>query len=63
MAATPASGAGPWTWKNLTIQGGPRLGFVTGMGEDASGELYLLTRDQLGATGTTGRVLEIVPGG
>jgi len=63
MAATPVAGTGGWTWRKLTIQGGPRLGFVAGMGEDAAGELYLLTREQLGATGTTGRVLEIVPGG
>jgi glucose/arabinose dehydrogenase len=62
LAATPSDGAGPWLWAKLSITGDPRLGFVAGVGEDAAGELYVLTRDQLGATGDTGQVLEIVPG-
>jgi glucose/arabinose dehydrogenase len=63
LAATPRAGSGAWPWRKLTVQGDPPLGFVTGLGQDASGELYLLTRDQLGATGDTGQVLEVVPGG
>jgi glucose/arabinose dehydrogenase len=63
LAATPSDGAGTWPWAKLSITGDPRLGFVAGFGEDAAGELYVLTRDQLGATGDTGQVLEIVPGG
>ncbi len=62
LAATPAAGTGTWPWKQLSISGNPALEFVAGIGQDAAGELYLLTRDQLGATGGTGRVLEIVPG-
>lgn len=63
LAATPSSGSGTWPWARLSVTGNPALGFVAGVGEDAAGELYVLTRDQLGATGDTGRVLEIVPGG
>ena len=63
LAATPVAGTGAWTWKQLTVQGDPPLGFVAGLGQDAAGELYLLTRDQLGATDNSGQVLEIVPGG
>jgi glucose/arabinose dehydrogenase len=61
LAAEPATGSGPWTWAKLSIQGDPVLGFVDGIGQDAAGELYLVTRDQLGPTGQTGQVLEIVP--
>jgi glucose/arabinose dehydrogenase len=63
LAATPSGGAGPWPDAKLSVTGDPQLGFVAGFGEDAAGELYVLTRDQLGATGDTGQVLEIVPGG
>ena len=37
--------------------------FVTGMGEDAVGELYVLTRTRLGPVGTSGEVLKLVPPG
>ena len=63
LAATPAGSSTTWTWAKLSIQGDPVLGFVDGIGQDATGELYLLTRDELGPTGQTGQVLEIVPGG
>jgi glucose/arabinose dehydrogenase len=63
LAATPQSGSGTWAWQKLSIQGDPPLSFVAGLGQGGDGELYLLTRDQLGATGATGHVLEIVPGG
>jgi glucose/arabinose dehydrogenase len=64
LAATPRpTGAGPWEWRRLTVEGGPLGRFVTGMGEDADGELYLLTRTTLGPTGQTGEVLRLVPAG
>jgi glucose/arabinose dehydrogenase len=62
LAAQPA-GSGTWPWNPLSVQGDPRLGFVDGIGQDAAGELYLLTRDQLGPTGQTGELLEIMPPG
>jgi glucose/arabinose dehydrogenase len=64
LVATPLdSGAGPWEWRPLTVEGGPLGRFVTGMGEDAGGELYVLTRTTLGPTGQTGEVLRLVPPG
>ncbi len=63
LAAVPGSSSSTWTWSKLSIQGDPILGFVAGLGRDGSGELYLLTRDQLGPTGQTGQIVEIVPAG
>lgn len=37
--------------------------FVLGFGEDADGELYVLTTDRTGPTGTTGKVFKLVPTG
>jgi hypothetical protein len=34
---------------------------VLGFGEDAAGELYVLTRDPYGPTGRTGRVFQLIP--
>ena len=61
LAAIPQAGSTQWTWAKLSIQNDPVLGFVAGLGQDASGELYLLTRDQLGPTGDSGQILEVVP--
>ncbi len=60
LVALPQAGSGPWTWRRLTIKNDPPLGFIAGLGQDASGEIYVLTRDQLGASGDTGEVLELV---
>jgi hypothetical protein len=62
--ADPADAVGaPWRWNRLEVAGQPILDvFVSGMGEDAAGELYVLTRSVLGPSGTSGRVLRIVPG-
>jgi glucose/arabinose dehydrogenase len=59
-----ASGAGTdWTMEELAVDGraGGRLGeFVLSFGEDAAGELYLLTNEEPGPTGTTGKVYRII---
>jgi hypothetical protein len=34
--------------------------FVTGMGEGADGELYVLTRTEFGPVGETGEVLKLI---
>jgi hypothetical protein len=34
--------------------------YITGMGEDKDGELYILTKTPLGPTGDTGEVSRIV---
>ncbi|HEX5579757.1 MAG TPA: PQQ-dependent sugar dehydrogenase [Candidatus Limnocylindria bacterium] len=61
MAAVPAAGDAPWAWQELMLGAGVRPNFITGLGEDAAGELYLMVREELGPEGTTGRVLRIVP--
>jgi glucose/arabinose dehydrogenase len=64
LVADPVDAVGaPWSWNRLAVAGQPILDqFVSGMGEDGSGELYALTRTLLGPSGTSGRVLRIVPG-
>jgi glucose/arabinose dehydrogenase len=64
LVADPVADLGvPWAWDRLAVDGKPLLAeFVSGMGEGNDGELYVLTRSQLGPAGATGRVLRIVPG-
>ena len=52
--------AGSWTWRQLTIDE-PRNLFVTGIGEDATGELYVMTRGLTGPFGLSGAVYRIAP--
>ena len=54
--------AGPWTWSRLAVATDDldHL-FVTGMGEDAAGELYLMARSSFGPLGRTGHVFRIAP--
>jgi glucose/arabinose dehydrogenase len=61
LAAIPDETA-PWDWRRLVIADDALdHRFVTGMGEDAAGELYVLGRRVSGPTGRTGFVLRIVP--
>jgi len=62
LVAMPGPSDSVWPWQRLTIAGDP-LGhsFMTGMGEDAAGELYVMSRRQFGPIGETGRVDRIVP--
>jgi len=58
--------SGQWTLENLGVgddaEGG--LGaFLLGFGQDLDGEVYVLTSQVVGPTGTTGRVWKIVPAG
>ena len=62
FAAKPRK-AGLWKLQQLQVAGRPerRLGhFVIGFGQDLAGEMYVLTSDQAGPTGTTGRVYRLV---
>jgi glucose/arabinose dehydrogenase len=61
MAAEPAASGQPWPWRELELGDGQRPNFITGIGEDGSGELYVMVREELGPEGTTGRVLRLVP--
>jgi len=47
-----------WPWERLEVQGGiPH--HLLGIGQEANGELYALTSDALGPTGTSGKVFRI----
>jgi glucose/arabinose dehydrogenase len=61
LMAEPMAGDGEqWPWRRLVLRNGPLDRFVTGMGEDASGELYVLTRTEFGPVGETGEVLKLI---
>ncbi|MEX2547577.1 MAG: glucose dehydrogenase, partial [Chloroflexota bacterium] len=59
LMATPAGDGELWDVQQLM----GLESYVLGFGEDANGELYVLTTDNTGPTGTTGQVLRIVPTG
>jgi hypothetical protein len=61
LSAQP--GEQSWTMRELVLGDGPAPQFITGIGEDAAGELYVMVREQLGPEGTTGRVLRLVAPG
>ncbi len=62
FAAKPRK-AGLWKLQQLQVTGSPerRLGhFVLGFGQDLAGEMYVLTSDSPGPSGTSGRVYRLV---
>ena len=60
FVANPA-GPGLWPFEELEVGGNDDLGaFLKGFGQDLEGEVYLTVSDNLGPTGTTGRVLKLV---
>jgi glucose/arabinose dehydrogenase len=63
LVATPAADTStPWPWRRLSVADDAlNHFFVTGMGEDAAGELYVMARHQFGPIGQTGFVFRIVP--
>lgn len=61
LVADPQA-SGVWPWRRVTLDDGRIQAFITGMGEEATGELVIMVRDTLGPTaGGTGRVLRLVP--
>lgn len=63
LVATPQA-AGLWPLQPLRIAGSPdgRLHhFIKGFGQGDDGEIYVLATDALGPTGSTGKVLKLVP--
>jgi glucose/arabinose dehydrogenase len=55
------TGAGAWGWERLSVEGNELDGrFVTGMGEGADRELYVMARRSFGPINRTGRVYRIV---
>jgi glucose/arabinose dehydrogenase len=67
LFASKPSRSGLWRIQELQIPKNPggRLGhFVLGFGQDLSGEVYVLTTDMLGPSGSTGKVFKLTrPGG
>ena len=62
LVADPQPPGIAWTWERLTIGGGLNQ-FVTGLGEDSFGELYVMTRRDTGPFGQSGVVYRIAPAG
>jgi glucose/arabinose dehydrogenase len=64
LAAQPQpAGTQTWPWRPLSLQDGRVTSFITGIGQEADGELDVLVRDVLGPVGGTGRILRLVPPG
>jgi glucose/arabinose dehydrogenase len=67
LVATPAETEGElWPWEQITIanrEDGQVGEFVLSFGQDADGELYVLTTETPGPTGDTGKVYRLVPAG
>ncbi len=63
VGTPPVSGQGPWPMAELRIanRANGRLGeFLLSFGQDEQGELYALTSQQQGPTGSTGKVYRII---
>ncbi|MFO7265921.1 MAG: PQQ-dependent sugar dehydrogenase [Limnochordales bacterium] len=56
-AERPAEPGAMWPWQIVM----ELEEFILGLGEDADGELYVLTTEQTGPVGNTGKVYKIVP--
>ena len=63
-ASPPQDGKGPWKLERLNakIDGTTKFtGYITGFGEDADGEIYVLVNGRNSVTGKTGKVYKLVP--
>jgi glucose/arabinose dehydrogenase len=61
IADPSAAPDGPWPWRRAVVAYDPLEHlFVTGMGEDSAGELYVMARRSFGPIGQTGFVFRIV---
>jgi hypothetical protein len=60
VAYPPILGSGHWKLRELQVNS--EIGQLLGIGQDADGELYLLSKSPgLGASGNSGVVYKIVP--
>jgi hypothetical protein len=62
LVAEPGPGE-TWPRRPLVIAGEGLDEYVTGIGEDADGELYVMVRSQQAPADSAGRVLKLVPPG
>lgn len=64
VASRPADGKGPWTKAPLDLEshpGGLLPGYIVSFGENAEGELYVMTTENNELRGRTGRLFKLVP--
>jgi len=64
FVATPPASAGEkkWTLAPLELVSPQKIGaFIVAFGQDAEGEIYVLTNGRNGLTGATGKVYKLVP--
>ncbi len=64
LFAAEESAEGAWSMREVGVRDRPDLRFgrfILGFGQDAAGELYLLSSANLGPTGETGQVHRIIP--
>lgn len=64
LVATPAAAGALWRTEELRVSsnpGGRINAFVRSFGQDDDGEMYVLTSNVAGPTGSTGKVYKIVP--
>ncbi len=62
FAANEANGM--WSFRELAVsnRSGQRIGnYITGLGEDANHEVYLLTTANVGPSGNTGQIYRVIP--
>lgn len=63
VASAPAGGTGPWEMAPLALADGAGLkAYVVAFGEDAEGEIYVLTNASNSVVGKSGKVFKLVPG-
>ncbi len=63
LMANPSKN-GLWEVKEIRVASGPKdrvNAYIRSLGQDANGELYLLTSDNVGPKGETGKVYKIIP--
>ena len=66
LIAMPPDGDGLWTMQELMIAGSDngRLNeYLLSFGQDSSGEIYILTTENAGPAGSTGKIYRLVPAG
>ena len=64
IATRPTDGGQKWSMAPLELAnppGGKLNAFVVSMGQNAEGEIYVMTNDSNGLVGTTGKVFKLVP--
>jgi glucose/arabinose dehydrogenase len=63
VATRPTTSSDKWTLEALKIANAETIPhYIIAFGQDAEGELYVLTNDRNGMIGVTGKVFKLVPG-